>query len=189
MANPAEDSTRASATAEAATLGTATAAPTDAAPAAAAATVAGAAVTNPFGAEPFGGELSFLADGGSGDGDAAAASGDAASFFAVVEDDGVSLDLALKPTSVADHAATSIAATYRGHRQRRAKAERGAVEEEDGGAAVVIYAVGTKVDCRFGGLDDYYRGVVEVVNDGGRTYDIRYDDGDREHGASSLERK
>ena len=201
MADPAADgAARATAdTALAASAGAAT--PPDAAPAA----VAAAAATNAIGADPFGGELFFSVDtdgfgsalgGSGGDGGgadaAAAAGGDAASFFAVEEDDGICLDLALKPTSAADEAVTSIAATYKGHRQRRADAERRRAKAEgreggedgDGGPGTVIYAVGTKVDCRFGGLDDYYRGVVEAVNDGGRSYDILYDDGDREHGAS-----
>jgi len=145
--------------------------------------VAGAA--DPFAfADPFAGDLVFddapATEGGAVGGDGAQ------SFFA--EDETAQLELSLSPPSREEEAATLLAAVYRGHRERTKAQANSAADPADAGdgesgteaqSPAVLYVEGTKVTCRFGGLDEYYPGVIEKVHDD-KTYDILYDDGDRE---------
>jgi hypothetical protein len=133
------------------------------------------------GGDFFSDDLDFDSGGGGGVGGGLPVE----SFFA--KEDADDLGLGLKPASIADEAASTIAAVYRGHRQRWQKQKGGgsrdsADDQDDTGAAALIYGVGTRVDCRFAGLDEWYRGVIAHLHEDG-TYDIHYDDGDRETGA------
>ena len=66
--------------------------------------------------------------------------------------------------SANDKAASVLQAAVRGRSARKPKA---------------LLAVGTCVEARFGGDDEWFPGKIEAVNDD-QTYDIAYDDGDRE---------
>ena len=46
----------------------------------------------------------------------------------------------------------------------------------------MLFKVGDVVEGRFGGRDKWYSGKIEAVHATKGTYDIRYDDGDRETG-------
>ena len=65
--------------------------------------------------------------------------------------------------STNDKAASVLQAAVRGHSARKKP----------------LLAVGTCVEARFGGDDEWFPGTIEAVNDD-QTYDIAYDDGDRE---------
>lgn len=144
--------------------------------------------SNPFdsGADLFGGSLLELSADDSGGG------GGVENFFAEEEEDGIAGVFDLQPVTAEDEAATMLAAAYRGYRQRTQIAV--AASEDGGGGrgggaatsttehAPQFYTAGTKVECRFGGLDEFYPGVIEKFDEASKLYDIVYDDGDRERG-------
>ena len=137
---------------------------------------------NPFdaGADVFGGSLLELAT-------AESTGGGVENFFAEEEDDGADV-FELPAITAEDEAATMVAAAYRGYRQRAqiqvVASERGREGGEVAAPGNVsqFYAAGTKVECRFGGLEEYYTGIVEKFDEKSKLYDIVYDDGDRERG-------
>ena len=151
--------------------------------------------------DPFGSDFSLEAATSANAVDSAGATESSVENFFLAPEDGADDDddlLMMGPTTEADEAVSTISAAYRGLVQRRKFADMklgsvdksGSEDEEESNGSIAVLPVGTVVDCRYGGLDDWYRGKIERVNeptdsedsDKKVTYDVLYDDGDRETG-------